>query len=356
MITRLVAVVVASFLSVAPVWAQGCPGHPNAIGVARTVEIDTSTGPIFGDITKATKETSFLNPKEVVLTFDDGPMPWITSSILDTLDAHCTKATFFSVGQMAIAYPETTKTVLQRGHTLGTHTWSHPLNIARLSPAKAVDEIEKGFAAVALAAGRPIAPFFRFPGLSDSGFLLDHLQSRGIASFTVDVVSNDSYIGDPRRLAQLTLQRIEQRQGGIVLFHDIKAATAKALPVVLAELVQRGYKVVHLKPRRSAEPVQAYDTELGQRLAKVEVAAGAKRPMVPFFGDAATLRREPVDDAPVTIVAAEAKPRVVAPSSLPGPGTASSRPQNASVRRTSQGDQPTEVTTAKRLRGSATTN
>ena len=69
-----------------------------------------------------------------MLTFDDGPMPWITTSILDTLDQHCTKATFFSVGRMAIAYPETTRAIMLRGHTLGTHTWSHPLNIARLAP------------------------------------------------------------------------------------------------------------------------------------------------------------------------------------------------------------------------------
>ena len=56
-------------------------------------------------MTKRTKETSFLEPKEVVLTFDDGPVPWVTTPILDTLDKFCTKATFFSVGEMALAYP-----------------------------------------------------------------------------------------------------------------------------------------------------------------------------------------------------------------------------------------------------------
>ena len=295
------------------------------LGVARTIEIDAKGGPIYGEITKATKEASFLGPKEVVLTFDDGPMPWITSSILDILDQHCTKATFFSVGRMAIAYPETTRTIMQRGHTLGTHTWSHPLNIARLRPEKAIDEIERGFAAVAMASGQPIAPFFRFPGLSDSSVLLDHMQSRGIASFTVDVVSNDSFIGDPRRLAQLTLQRVEQRQGGIILFHDIKASTAKALPSILAELALRGYRVVHLKSTRPIDPVKTFDAELGPMLAKVEVAAGARRPLVPFFGAAITIRREPVaEEPPVTRLTAEARQRVAPASSGASPARAQS--------------------------------
>ncbi len=274
--------------------AEACDPR-TALGLARTVEVNGSGGPVYGDITKAPKEASFLAPKEGVLTFDDGPMPWVTAAILDTLDRHCTKATFFSVGRMAIAYPESVREILLRGHTLGTHTWSHPLNIARLRPDKAKDEIERGFAAVAMAAGRPIAPFFRFPGLSDSSLLIGHLKGRAIATFTVDVVSNDSYISDPQRLARRTIERTEARQGGILLFHDIKAATAKALPTILAELKARGYRVVHMRSVNPVEPVTTYDGELGTMLAKVEVAAG-KRKLTPFFGAASTVRLEP-DDA-----------------------------------------------------------
>ncbi|WP_273827979.1 polysaccharide deacetylase family protein, partial [Providencia rettgeri] len=81
---------------------------------------------------KQAKEPRFLEPKEVILTFDDGPLPAITRSVLDTLDQFCTKATFFEIGEMAIAYPSTVKSVLARGHTVGTHTWSHPLNLRHL--------------------------------------------------------------------------------------------------------------------------------------------------------------------------------------------------------------------------------
>jgi peptidoglycan-N-acetylglucosamine deacetylase len=251
----------------------------DGLGVSRVIEIDTTGGPLFGDTTKFQKEASFLQPKEVVLTFDDGPLPAITRPILDILDSHCTKATFFQVGQMAAAYPGDVQNILARGHTVGTHTWSHPLNIRRLKPEAALTEIEKGFAAVAAAAGQPIAPFFRFPGLSDNASLLTHLQSRGVGTFTVDVVSNDSYIHDAEKLVRVTMERVEARQGGILLFHDIKAATARALPTILAQLKALGYKVVHMRSKHPFVPAPQY----GAQFANLEAKAPPRPALVPFF-------------------------------------------------------------------------
>lgn len=263
--------------------SAACDKASDGLGVSRIVEIDTSAGPLYGDMTKFVKEDSFLGPKEVVLTFDDGPIPWITKSILDTLDTYCTKATFFSVGKMALAYPATVKEVMARGHTLGTHTWSHPLNLKRLSFAKAKDQIDRGFAAVSLAAGQPIAPFFRFPGLNDSNDLLAHLQSRGVAAFTVDVVSNDSYIGNTQRLIDRVLSHTQARNGGILLFHDIKAATAKALPAILAGLKSRGFKVVHMRAKAPMAAIAGYEEELRPALAKTQ-AASETHQLIPFTG------------------------------------------------------------------------
>src|SRR6185295_1714763 len=132
----------------------------------------------------------------------------------------------------------------------------------------AKDQIERGFAAVTLAAGQPIAPFFRFPGLSDSGPLMAYLQERGIAAFTVDVVSNDSYIGNDKRLVERTMKEIDQAKGGIVLFHDIKASTAKALPTILANLKKGGYKIVLLRPKGVYTPLPAITAELEAKRAK----------------------------------------------------------------------------------------
>ena len=176
------------------------------------------------------------------------------------------------------------KEVVGRGHTVGSHTWSHPMNLRHQSLAKAKDQIERGFAAVALAAGTPIAPFFRFPGLSDTGPMLGYLQERGIAAFTVDVVSNDSYIGSPKRLIDRTLKQIEKQNGGIVLFHDIKASTAKALPTILAELKERGYKIVHLRSKADFTPLPELTAELEAKRAKTASAKEGEKPkLVPFY-------------------------------------------------------------------------
>lgn len=261
-----------------------CP-RPGALGVARIVDIDTRNGPHFGDISTQIREPTFLAPKEVVLTFDDGPMPGLTRQILDTLDRFCTKATFFQVGRMAVAYPGIVKEVIARGHTVGTHTWSHPLNLRRAAAATAENEIEKGFAAVTLAAGEPVSPFFRFPGLADSPGMLNFLQSRGAATFTVDVVSDDSFIQSTERLIQTTLKRVDARGGGILLFHDIKAQTARALPAILTALEARGYRVVHLTSATRFMPTQAAIDEVTpifERINRGRAAAVAQALALPI--------------------------------------------------------------------------
>jgi peptidoglycan/xylan/chitin deacetylase (PgdA/CDA1 family) len=282
---NLISMAAALSLAVGPAAAAQCEDPEGGLGVSRIIEIDTANGPLYGDMSRYAREESFLGPKEVVLTFDDGPMPSITKPILDTLDKFCTKATFFSVGRMAIAYPAMTKEIMARGHTLGTHTWSHPLNLKRSGLDRARDEIERGFSAVAMAAGQPIAPFFRFPGLSDSDPMLAHLQSRGIAAFTVDVVSNDSFISDPGRLTERTIAHTVARDGGILLFHDIKRTTATALPEILRQLKERGFKVVHMRAKTGYAPVADYDAQLASLLAKSvrpRKTDGGKPALIPF--------------------------------------------------------------------------
>ena len=103
--------------------AADCPGNPDPLGVARVVEIDTTGGPGFGF--QHYKMYDFLNPKEVVLTFDDGPLPNRTTAVLAALNAECTKAIFFSVGKVAAGYPDILHDVAKAGHTIGAHTMDH---------------------------------------------------------------------------------------------------------------------------------------------------------------------------------------------------------------------------------------
>lgn len=280
----------AGMVFAVPAGASECAAPEHAIGLERIVEIDASGGPLFGALTKQQREPSFLREKEVVLTFDDGPSPWVTPRILETLEHHCTRATFFAVGKMAVAYPVIARDIIARGHTLGGHTWAHPRQLPKMPETRAQNEIERGFAALDAATGGGIAPFFRFTGLNDSAPLLGYLQERGIATFTVDVVSDDSFIADPAELTRLTLKRVEKRGGGILLFHDIKPATAKALPAILEGLKNRGFKVVHMRHRNALtarqELVANYRNKVAANLAK---SPDTPR-LMPFYGAISILR------------------------------------------------------------------
>jgi peptidoglycan/xylan/chitin deacetylase (PgdA/CDA1 family) len=259
--------------------AQGksaCP-NPDALGVARTVEIDTADGPGFGF--EHYKAYDFLRLKEVVLTFDDGPQVGNTHRVLEALAAHCTKATFFSIGKMAAGLPEIIRDVAKAGHTIGTHTWSHADLRKLKDEADWKGEIEKGISAVRRAVGGPIAPFFRYPVLKDTKESLAHLAGRGIAIFSADLDSFDFKFKrqNPEGFTKSVIERLDRIGKGIVLFHDVHPVTAKALPLVLAELKARGYKVVHLRPKTEVKTLAEYDAQV-EPLMK-GMAAGNSRPL-----------------------------------------------------------------------------
>ncbi|MBU1212437.1 MAG: polysaccharide deacetylase family protein [Alphaproteobacteria bacterium] len=317
LVTALVLGTLAGLAS-SPAMAAECALAEAAVGLERVVEVDASGGPLFGGLTHQQNEPTFLRDKEVVLTFDDGPSPWVTPKILDTLESHCTKATFFSVGRMAVSYPDVVRDVLARGHTVGGHTWSHPRQLPKMKLDSAQAEIERGFAALEAATGGGIAPFFRFTGLNDSAPLLKYLQTRGIATFTVDVVSDDSFIASPGELARITLQRLENRGGGILLFHDIKPATAEALPAILDGLKERGYRVVHLRYRTpvvaEAELVKGFKDQVAEKLAKSQRTPR----LMPFYGAISELSDDraaalAAAAPPVTRIAPEARDRTKRP-------------------------------------------
>jgi peptidoglycan-N-acetylglucosamine deacetylase len=237
---------------------KACPGNANALGVSRTVEIDTANGPGFG--LEQYKAHDFLQMKEVVLTFDDGPQKNHTEAILAALASHCTKATFFSIGKMALGYPEIIRKVAAEGHTVGTHTWSHADLKSKAVGQAGIEEIERGISAVRRAVGGPIAPFFRYPFLRDSADTLAHLQSRNVAMFSTDVDSFDFKFRSPELTVKSVMDKLEKRGKGIVLLHDVQPVTAKATPMLLSELAAKGYKVVHMKAKSEVKTLPEFDT------------------------------------------------------------------------------------------------
>ena len=246
---RFVFILIVAFLPVAAS-ADSCPGNPQALGTERVMEVNARVNPRVGR--KQFPSTLPLNAKELVLTFDDGPWPGATNRVLEALKHECVRATFFLLGRNVAASPGLARRTLAEGHSVGHHTYSHPL-LSRMAPARAEAEINRGiaedeFALYGQRRSEPTSPFFRFPGFAGNAALYERLQRRRIVVFGADVWASDWVAMSPGQQLRLILARIEQVGSGIVLFHDTKTQTAVMLPTFLRELKRRGYRIVHVVP------------------------------------------------------------------------------------------------------------
>jgi peptidoglycan/xylan/chitin deacetylase (PgdA/CDA1 family) len=239
-----------------PVGTTANCANPNALGVSRVVQIDTTGGPGFGF--QNFKAYDFLRDHEVVLTFDDGPWPANTERVLKALADQCTKAMFFPIGKHAGWHPEILKKVIAAGHTVGSHTWSHK-DLTKMTTEDAKAELEKGIAAVSVAAGnQPIAPFFRFPALRNPPEIVKYLGERNVGIFSTDWDSFDFKMRKPDQVVHSVMSRLTQHGKGIILMHDFQHATSEAAPEILKQLKQNGFKIVQVVGKTPVEPLPQY--------------------------------------------------------------------------------------------------
>ncbi|MFM6927690.1 MAG: polysaccharide deacetylase family protein [Bdellovibrio sp.] len=201
-------------------------------------------------------------PKEIILSFDDGPSSEYTASILRTLKEVNAKAHFFELAKNVRLHPEITKMVAADGHAIGTHSISHrclaPTPVCSrlnhgnlLSFEDAVAEIRGGHQSVFDVLGW-VEPFFRFPYGEDSIPLRNFLSANATAQFAWNIDSEDWRAQTNDEFLKKTLAQIDQTKRGIILFHDIQRRTAEILPQFLRELYNRGYSVVLLQPADSS--------------------------------------------------------------------------------------------------------
>jgi peptidoglycan/xylan/chitin deacetylase (PgdA/CDA1 family) len=230
----------------APALAAICNGKTDALGTSRVIAVDPKEHTRVG--TMQYPETLPLADHEIVLTFDDGPSPRYTDPILDTLASECVKATFFMVGAMARTFPTEARRVFAEGHTIGTHSFRHPFTFQRMTEDEAGAEIDRGIEAVAAALGdsADVAPFFRVPGFLTSKSTEAALASRGLMTWSADFAADDWRRISSAEIVKRALSRIEARGRGILLLHDIHQHTVDALPIILKELKERGYKIVQI--------------------------------------------------------------------------------------------------------------
>jgi peptidoglycan/xylan/chitin deacetylase (PgdA/CDA1 family) len=239
----------------APARAQECPGNPDAIGTSRVLTLQP------GEMTRVGRmqypETLPLDDHEVVLTFDDGPLPPHSNQILDILAGQCVKATYFLIGRMAHEFPDVVRRIHAAGHTIGTHSEDHPLRFGKLPIDRMRQEIDNGIADVSAALGDPtaLAPFFRVPGLESSPSLESELAAHSLVVFSADAVADDWHRRiKPAQIIERAISRLEVRGRGILLLHDIHPATVAALPGLLTELKAHGFRIVQVVPAILTEP------------------------------------------------------------------------------------------------------
>lgn len=249
-----------------------CTPSSHKLGVSREITLDTARGPHLGSFQY--KQTIALKPGEVILSFDDGPHPIQTPYVLKALKAHCTKATFFVVGTMVRAYPSIFRQTIADGHSIGSHSWQHN-NLQQKSAPVALRDIEKSFAILTRVAQKPIAPFFRFPYLRDNKGLRNYFAKRNIAVISVDVISGDTATFSAKTIIKNSISRLKAKGKGVLLLHDLKKATARALPTLLNQLKKNGFKIVHLVPRSNFKPADFLNVKLPQK-SKTPLKAAVK--------------------------------------------------------------------------------
>ena len=204
-------------------------------------------------------EKSFgLRHKEVILTFDDGPIAGITSRILKTLSDECVKATFFYVGRMAKFQPRLVRKVVSQGHTLGHHTHAHS-RLVSFSDAQVEKRVTRGISTIEKIAygesgSTPRVPFFRYPYLARNNRTDSILRRKGLIAFDANIDSLDWKNVSADAVHNRIMRRLRQEGKGIVLMHDIQKRTAKMLPRLLRSMKREGYKIVHVVPSTSPAP------------------------------------------------------------------------------------------------------
>ena len=234
-----------------PVSGAECTGNPEALGTSRVLAISPQQFSHIGRIQYS--QTLPLDDHEVVLTFDDGPIPPYTDVILDILKSHCVRATHFLIGEAAQRYPAAVRRIYNAGQTVGVHSLTHPAAFQRLSAARVQQEVKGAIGAIdgAIGDANAVAPFFRIPGLGRSDAIDSFLNSQSLVTWSADVVADDWFHHiTPTQIVERAIRRLDAKGRGILLLHEIQPATALALPMLLKELKKRGYQVVHVVPAR----------------------------------------------------------------------------------------------------------
>jgi peptidoglycan/xylan/chitin deacetylase (PgdA/CDA1 family) len=184
--------------------------------------------------------------KVVALSFDDGPNEPYTSRLLDTLDAYQVKATFFQVGRCAQRFPSTTRRVVQSGHVLGNHSYSHSFTSYAKQPRQEIEITRSQEVFYSVAGVTPA--LYRPPWLCHWPWLLGSLRQHRLQAVSGTFV-HPLEIFQPAALKLTDSAAWLTRPGAILIFHDGREArggprdqTVAAVGPLIDRLADRGYR------------------------------------------------------------------------------------------------------------------
>ncbi len=192
------------------------------------------------------------HPKHVLLTFDDGPTPGVTDKILDHLKEENIKATFFIIGQKAAKSPKLLQRILDEGHEIGNHTYSH-VSLDGISDKDALDEIRWTSNLIFDLTGDYI-DLFRPPHGRITKKQTRLIQDSGYDIVLWTVNADDFWregrgMRSPLSIANRVNNRITK--GDIILMHDNSQQIIDALPMIIKHLKKRGFYFVTVSKLRN---------------------------------------------------------------------------------------------------------
>ena len=175
-----------------------------------------------------------------VPTFDDGPLPPWTDKVLDALKQAEVKATFFVVGNMARAYPDTLKRIVAEGHELGVHSDTHPLGFEHLTEAQVRKEFADADATIKKIVGF-VPRIVRIPGGANSRAIRAELKGRIIVGWGKHSDPEDWKYRDTKRTVHVVSAMPPDE---ILLLHDIVPTTSVSVSAILANYQQKGSRFI----------------------------------------------------------------------------------------------------------------
>ena len=200
--------------------------------------------------------------KIAYLTFDDGPSN-LTPTVLDILDQYNAKATFFVIGTTNEEYQQYYKAIVDRGHTLALHSYTHNYQKIYASVDSFLSDYEQLFNLVYEKTGQ-VPTLFRFPGGSKNAYnsnvradLINQMQDRGFIYYDWNVSCGDgSSSATKESVYQKVMDEVQSYKHPVILMHDGQGhqATIDALPDIMQSLSEQGYTFEALTPDMS--PVQ----------------------------------------------------------------------------------------------------